>query len=138
MPCIVWWPGVVPAASVSMAPMSGLDLFPTFLSLANRGLKTHQQQKTATTAAAAAAAVRSEGGGAAVPVLDGFDVSKVWTDPEAEPYGPWCVHMCGASVDVVLFNQSIFLSFFMHACMHAIHASTPRWLVFAKISPSAS
>lgn len=63
VPCLAWWPGTVPAASIAVAPVSAMDLFPTALAFA----------------------------GAAPPaglVLDGKDATAVLTGQDLE-VGPW-------------------------------------------------
>jgi arylsulfatase A len=108
VPCLVWWPGVVPPASVSMAVVSALDLFPTFLNLARgegalaRKQQQQQQQQQQQlpwgapsppppppppAAASRPAAVT----GSSTAVLDGYDMGAVWADPNdsKNAYGPW-------------------------------------------------
>jgi arylsulfatase A-like enzyme len=62
VPCIMWRPGSIPAATVSMAPLSALDFFPTVFALAGLPLPAGM-------------------------ALDGHDVSRVILGDDA--VGPW-------------------------------------------------
>lgn len=63
VPAIAWWPGVIKPATVSMAPLSSLDIFPTFISLASA--------TTTVSAGSTAGSVLDS----AINVLDGLDLS---------------------------------------------------------------
>lgn len=40
VPCIMWWPGTIPAGTISTEITTSLDIFPTFAALANSPLPT--------------------------------------------------------------------------------------------------
>jgi arylsulfatase A len=77
VPCLVWWPGITPPGSTSMAPISALDFYPTFVNIAmgyRGGIKQNFQETSSAT-----------------EILDGHDVSTIWAHPQDKEndFGPW-------------------------------------------------
>lgn len=76
MPAIAWWPGVIRPGSVSMTPLSTLDVFPTFLSLG--------RLDPLPPAGGRADGDGKVGSGAALLPLDGVDMSRFFLSSGAE------------------------------------------------------